>query len=120
MPVKKFLSLHGVTETRQLLDVQMADTLAQAEPGKPERLREIVNAQQLVDDIIDKGECFRLKDLAVNGDVLVNELDMKSGREVGAMLDHLLTAVIEERIPNNREALMNEARGFYNHTPDGL
>ena len=120
VPVKKFLSLHGVTETRQLLDVQMADNLAQTGPGRPERLREIVNAQQLVDDIIDKGECFCLKDLAVNGDVLVNELDMKSGREVGAMLDHLLMAVIEERIPNDREALMDEARGFYNHTPDGL
>ena len=55
-------------------------------------------------EIISSGECFTLKDLAVNGkDLAVLGLQ---GKHLGEMLEFLLEYVIEHPDNNNRDTLL--------------
>ena len=56
---------------------------------------------------VSSGACLSLKDLAVNGaDIMALGAD---GKEVGAILSALLTEVTENRLPNDRAALLSAA-----------
>lgn len=61
-----------------------------------------------LDALLMRGAAYRLSDLAVSGNDII-ALGM-GGREVGIMLDTLLTAVIEGSIANERDALLAFAK----------
>ena len=54
------------------------------------------------------GECFSLKQLAAGGNDLM-QAGVPRGREVGRLLERLLDEVIEEKLPNRKEALLARA-----------
>lgn len=58
-----------------------------------------------------RNQCYKISHLMVGGE------DMKSigysGKEIGATLKFLLSAVIEERVPNERDALIIYTKKFY-------
>jgi tRNA nucleotidyltransferase (CCA-adding enzyme) len=54
--------------------------------------------------------CFSLKDLAVNGKDLMKELGLKPGKKIGAILQQMLEAVINETVTNNRDELLSLAQ----------
>ena len=58
---------------------------------------------ELLSKLLDSGVCYRISDLKVGG------MDLKNiglaGPKIGLALDNLLTAVIEGRVENEREAL---------------
>jgi tRNA nucleotidyltransferase (CCA-adding enzyme) len=63
-----------------------------------------------MDDILREEACFSLKDLAVNGnDLLAMGL---RGREVGLALQECLGAVMDDRVPNERDALLVLVQGM--------
>lgn len=62
-----------------------------------------------IDRVIGSEECYRIADLAVNGDDLL-AAGIAVGRRIGALLRRLLEAVIEGIVPNEREALLAYAR----------
>ena len=101
--VRRNLSRYGEEVLRLLLQVKRADNLAQAEEfrGRQELLDQwetMLNMELL------SGNCFSLKQLAVNGNDLM-ALGIK-GRRVGESLSTLLDLVIEEKLPNDRELLL--------------
>ena len=55
--------------------------------------------------MIDSGVCYKISDLKIGGGDLI-ALGAR-GRRVGEILDSLLTAVIEEKLPNERDALIS-------------
>ena len=58
------------------------------------------------EEIVAQGQCFSLKDLAVNGrDVIA--AGVTPGPEVGRVLDGLLEQVISGEVPNEQKALLN-------------
>ena len=57
-----------------------------------------------------RGDCIRLKDLAVTGNDLINQ-GMKPGKAMGRALNFLLDRVIEDPEKNERETLLAELRG---------
>ncbi|MGN1107020.1 MAG: hypothetical protein ACI4RH_10235, partial [Huintestinicola sp.] len=59
-------------------------------------------------EIEKRGDCISLKDLAVNGNDIM-ELGY-SGKAVGVVLEELLQAVISEEIPNDKDALISKAK----------
>jgi len=63
--------------------------------------------ERIAREIISDEECFALKDLAVSGSDLA-KLGL-SGIEIGKTLEKLLDAVIEERTPNEKTALLELA-----------
>ena len=57
--------------------------------------------------IIEKNECFTLRDLAINGNDLLNA-GIPSGKAMGETLEKLLDAVMREPSMNTRERLLCE------------
>ena len=97
----------GEGTLRRLLAVKRADNLAQ-HPAYRGRLAEIDKAEALLDGLLAKQACFSLRELAVNGnDLLALGL---SGPAVGRTLETLLAQVLDGALPNEREALLAQAR----------
>ena len=61
--------------------------------------------ERLAVEILEKGACFSLEDLAVRGGDLI-AAGMAPGPALGEALDTLLNAVIDGALPNERDALM--------------
>lgn len=91
------LSLFGETETYELLTVRQAKGATDVEA-----LRDVLG------DVLWDGVCYSVKDMAVNGrDMLA--LGAK-GKAVGETLNHLLSLLIAEKLPNERDALLEAAK----------
>ena len=105
--VKRWLSRISPEAFFELLLLKRGDAMGQA-PDNAYRLQMLDELYILAQNILDSGECFQLRDLALNGDDLM-ALGFPEGPEVGKALDTLLTAVIDEEIPNERPALTEKA-----------
>ena len=101
--IKRYLNRFGEETLRQLLSLQRADTMGQA-PKYRFRVQEIENTLAVMEQVIAEAACFSLKDLAVDGNDMIS-LGLK-GREIGAALDFLLNAVMDERTPNEKSLLL--------------
>lgn len=101
--VKGLLSKHGEEITRQLIELGKADTLGRSALCR-HRLELFDQAGAIVDEVLREESCFSLKDLAVNGHDMIR-LGF-SGREIGRVLRECLDAVLEERVPNEKTALL--------------
>jgi tRNA nucleotidyltransferase (CCA-adding enzyme) len=107
--VKRLLNKHGVDAARQLIELHRADTLGLAAVYWS-RLAELEQVDAVMDDILREEACFSLKDLAVNGNDLT-AMGLR-GREVGLALQKCLGAVMDDRVPNERDALLALVQGM--------
>ncbi len=111
--VKKFLNKHSPEMLFMVLKMKRADDLAK-NPFVLERLSTFDKIEQIGNEILQEQTCFSLKDLAVKGGDLI-AIGFEPGKEIGIVLKKLLDAVIAERIPNEKEQLINFAKGLKNH-----
>ncbi len=103
--LKRLMRRFSDEDILRLLEVQRCDRLSHAEGynSPPEVLKEIPEA---IRKIREADECLSLKDLCVNGNDLM-ALGIPAGRRIGELLNALLEEVLEERLPNERTALLN-------------
>ena len=87
------------------LKVRKADTLAQSEYKREEKLTNICQVTRCYQEILEKRECVSLKTLAITGTDLI-ENGMKPGKELGEVLDRLLEIVLEHPEYNTKEKLL--------------
>lgn len=109
LSIKVMLNKIGEELTRDLIKVQRANIVAQNPIDKKETLENLDNIESKIDIIINKGECFNLKNLNINGKDLIT-LGFKKGIEIGDTLKYLLDLVIEEPSLNVREELIEKAK----------
>ena len=64
--------------------------------------------------VLSENPCLSVKDLAIDGKTLMRELGIKSGPEVGAILNQLLEYVVDDPENNQHEVLLTEACRIYN------
>lgn len=69
--------------------------------------------RDLLNEIEEKHLCYQLKDLAINGIDLLH-LGF-SNKEVGALLQQLLELIIEEKLDNDKESLLNFIKKSRDH-----
>lgn len=103
--IKRWLNKIGEDQFRRLLNVRRADIKAQAYIEQESRLQKIDNIEYILEKVLQKDECFSLKDLAVNGKDLI-EIGYKPGKEIGNTLNCLLQLVIEGVYPNEKDELL--------------
>lgn len=89
-----------------LLQVKMADILAQSDYKRKEKLATVEQWKQLYEQVIAKQQCVSLKTLAVTGRDLI-DIGMKPGKELGDMLQKLLEQVLEHPEYNTKEQLLD-------------
>ena len=104
--IRRMLNRFGERNFRYLLAIQRADNMGQAEEFRG-RQKEIDRIEAMLDRELEKGSCFSLKQLAVNGNDLLG-LGL-SGPAVGRTLQGLLDRVMDGTLPNDRDALLTAA-----------
>ena len=105
--VRRWLGKLGPDLMEKLLTLQEADMLGKGIPEGDE-LDQFPKLRNLVAEIQADNACFSLKDLAVRGGDLMAM--GYTGKEIGTCLNRLLELVIEEKLPNEKEALLNWAK----------
>lgn len=110
--VRRALMKLGEERLRQLTEVKRADNLGQSPEFRP-RLREVERGSEILDALLARDACFSLKQLAVNGRDLL-ALGFR-GPEIGAALNRLLSGVVDEKLPNEKSALLSAAQTYLAH-----
>ncbi len=105
--VKRFLSKYSLQSFYDLLEIKKADALAHAKEYR-DRTDYLQTLYDLSCKIINEKQCFSLKDLALDGFDLI-ELGY-SGKCVGEALAFLLEQVIDGKVQNEKETLINHLK----------
>ena len=99
--LRRRLAQYGPEAVADLLALQWADFTSKGVSGECPDFSRI---DDLLTEIHEENACLSLKDLAVNGHDLM-ALGLR-GRAVGEALNGLLEKVLDEELPNEREALL--------------
>ncbi len=108
--IKKLLSELTEDDFKKLLIIQRCDIMAQSEYMKTDKLSHLATVESEFLNIIKENSCVKLNDLAVNGNDILS-LGIK-GKEIGIILDELLNLVIEEKIINSKQELIDYVKRF--------
>lgn len=105
--IRRWLGRLGEEQFFRLLEVKRCDTMGHELAKMQPRLAELEELKQTAREVIAQGQCFSLRDLAVNGrDVLA--AGVPAGPEVGRVLQTLLDRVVAGELPNDRSALLTQ------------
>lgn len=102
--VRRALNKIGKEYFEQILEIKQADMLAQSMYQREEKEENLRQVRALYQEILQKEECFSLKELALTGKDLM-ELGVPQGKQVGTLLNRLLEDVLENPAHNTREYL---------------
>lgn len=107
--MRRLVGKLGVENVRRLLDVQRADHAAHSDFDHASGVALIRGAAELLEDVLEMEPAFTVKDLAINGNTLM-QLGMRPGPAMRQVLETLLTAVQEGELENTAETLTTAAR----------
>ena len=103
--VRRAISRIGVENMEALFAVKRADTLAQSMYERQKKLSYIDAYEETYREILKEHQCVQKKDLAINGRDLIAQ-GMKTGKEMGEVLQALYEQVLDEPQLNNKETLL--------------
>ncbi|MGN0243613.1 MAG: CCA tRNA nucleotidyltransferase [Lachnospiraceae bacterium] len=103
--VRRAASKVGKELFPQLLQVQRADVLAQSQLYQREKLEMLDKIAELYQDILESEQCLAIKDLAIDGNQLM-QLGIPQGKQIGEILKMLLEMVVEEPSLNQYSSLV--------------
>ena len=102
-PLRRVLGRLGEETVFGLLVLQEAD-MGSKGTGKAEEMEQFPRIREEIRLILEENACLRLKDLAVNGRDLM-QLGYE-GKAIGEKLQELLSLVLDEKLPNEKDALL--------------
>lgn len=107
--IKKLLNIFGPEDISQFYSLLLADSA-----GKPgwlleERTELIRRARSLTKEILERKDCFSLKNLEINGKDLL-ALGYLPGPQLGETLSRLLEEVMAGELENSRDKLLTRAK----------
>lgn len=98
--IKHILNKIGEKNFINLIKVQKSDILAQSRYKREIKLNNLDLACETFNKIIENNECYKLKDLAINGSDLIH-LGITNGVIIGNILNEILDLVIDEAVDND-------------------
>ena len=101
--LRRQVSKFGFPTVESILSLQEAD-MGSKGTGEDNGAALFSSVRKLLEELQAENACLRLKDLAVNGNDLMT-LGYR-GKEIGICLSTLLEQVLEERLPNEKDALL--------------
>lgn len=104
--VKRWLNKIGEKQFRRLLEVRRADIKGQKPDYEAERIEKVNNIERILEEVLAEESCFSLKDLAVNGNDVKENMMLKEGKDVGYWLNEILDRVIDGELNNNKDDLI--------------
>lgn len=116
--VKRWLNKIGYEQFDRLLKLREADISAHNPDTKIENLQKVYQLRELLENISEEDECFTLKDLAIDGQDVMDCLNIPPGKGVGRWLQMILNKVIDGEWENNREELLDRLIMFSKQCED--
>lgn len=110
LAIKRLINRVSKENIYSLLELQKADILSLKDPNVT--LYKVSDMRTKIDNIIDSNTPLTVKDLAIDGGKLINELQIKPGKLVGDILNHLLELVLKNPELNNYNSLITEAKKY--------
>ena len=107
--VRRMVNKAGTDIFPLLLTMHRADIAAQSDYKRDEKIERENRIEGIYRDIIKRGDCISLKNLAVNGGDLI-AVGMKPGKELGETLNKLLELVLEDPSCNKKEILLEKVK----------
>lgn len=109
--VKRAMNKHGIDMLEDWFILKQADIDDHIFPdNKWKHSLDVPRIKELMQIIIVEQSCFSLKELNINGNILIKELGIKPGKQIGKILHSLLEEVIDEKIDNDTDVLIRRAR----------
>jgi tRNA nucleotidyltransferase (CCA-adding enzyme) len=106
--VRKAINKIGKDYFPQVLEIKRADTLAQSDYYRKEKLATLDQLEELYNEILSQNQCVSLKELEITGSDLI-KIGVPRGKLIGEILNKLLDEVIENPEDNKHEILMEKA-----------
>lgn len=106
--IRRWLNKIGPKQFERLMDIRESDVKGQRKEFYEARLQKVNDVRSLYKEMMEKEQCFSLKDLAVSGNDLI-KIGYQQGKELGTALNELLELVINGEIENDEQALLERA-----------
>ncbi len=107
---RKFLSRLGKENFADFMEIKKADIKGQSDYKLSDREAVLASMEQYYQEIQEKNQCLSIKDLAIDGNYLIKEMDIKPGPELGRILKTLLEKVLDDPEVNTVETLSTIAQ----------
>ena len=104
--LRRRLSKYGTENCRLLLQLQKADYYSKGVRGEHPDFDAIA---AMLEELVQEQPCLQAKDLAVNGHDLML-LGYEAGPKLGQVVQALLQQVVDETLPNEKQALLEKAK----------
>lgn len=109
--VRRFIARIGEQNISDILALRRADQLAIG--GRYFVSGSLIALEKRLEKVLAEDRALSVKDLVVNGNDIVRELNISPGPQVGIVLDMLLESVLDDPVLNERETLLKIARRYY-------
>ena len=109
--MRRMLAEFGEETVRDLFLLRAADRMGKGTETEADVRCTLDASTALLEQVLAKERCFSLRDLAIGGEELL-ALGMEPGPRLGRTLQHLLSQVIEENLPNEPGALVDYAQNL--------
>lgn len=107
--VKRWLNKLGEEQFRRLLHLRRGDIKGQKLLYDTEKVEVIDTIEKLIDEVLQENQCFTLKNLAINGNDLI-QIGYEPNKKLGETLNMLLNGVINEEYENDKDILLSAAK----------
>ncbi len=109
--LRRFLSRVGTDAALDLITLRRADICGKT--GSPPTYSDLARIEDRVRTMVDEPPAVTVRDLAIDGRGLMDEVGIAPGPIVGILLSQLLETVIDDPSMNTRESLVGIAKRFY-------
>jgi poly(A) polymerase/tRNA nucleotidyltransferase (CCA-adding enzyme) len=114
--IRRFIARVGVKNIDDLLVLQRADMASMS--VTPQRYTLLEEFKMRINQILMNNCAFSIKDLKINGNILINEMHIPSGPIMGTLLEKLLEDVLENPEKNDEDYLKKRVIEIYSASSD--
>lgn len=110
--IRGWLNKLGEDKLQLLLKVKEANVVSQNSGNIVEQLKNIDETRILLSEILNNNECYRKKDLKINGNDLIQQ-GLFQNKDIGKILNELVEIVLDDPRLNTRDFLLNYIKKKY-------
>ncbi|HEX4743162.1 MAG TPA: HD domain-containing protein [Candidatus Limnocylindria bacterium] len=113
--VRRFIRNVGLDNIPALFELRRADNIGSG--ARAPRMYALDQLWLRVQEEIQRANAFSARDLAIDGNDIMAELDLRPGPEVGRIVRELLERVLDDPELNTRESLLRLAKEIHSAQP---
>jgi putative nucleotidyltransferase with HDIG domain len=112
--VRRLISRVGEEKIQDIIALRRADQIGMCRENAHVFPVGLADFSARVSAVLESGRAFTVRQMAADGDDIMERLGLRPGPQVGIILGELLQAVLEDPSLNEKEKLLEIAERFYN------